>query len=117
MSGSTQALVVYVDVDDTLIRSVGPKRFPIPRVVDHIRKLRASGAELHCWSSGGPDYARLVAKEIGVEECFKAFLPKPNVLIDDQPLSEQRLCRFVHPLTIEHQNVSEYWNEIKAAAD
>ena len=36
-------MVVFVDVDDTLIRSVGPKRIPIPRVVDRVRSLHGDG--------------------------------------------------------------------------
>lgn len=109
---SAQTLVVYVDVDDTFVRSVGTKRIPIPRVIDHVRKLKASGAVLYCWSSGGADYARQSALEFGIEQCFYEFLPKPNVLIDDQTVSEWRLCLETHPSTISHEEVCGYWNEI-----
>ena len=34
-------LVVYVDVDETLIRSAGSKRIPIPNVVAHVKQLAA----------------------------------------------------------------------------
>jgi len=50
-------LIVYVDVDDTLMRSVGSKRIPMPRVVERVRKLRDDGALLYLWSSGGAEYA------------------------------------------------------------
>jgi hypothetical protein len=31
--------VVYVDVDDTLVRTVGTKRIPMSEVVEHVRAL------------------------------------------------------------------------------
>ena len=42
---SNQRLVVYVDVDDTLLRSAGTKTMPMPRVVEHVKDLAKSGAE------------------------------------------------------------------------
>lgn len=113
MNGHDRSLVVYVDVDDTFVRSVGSKRIPITRVIEHVRQLKASGAVLFCWSSGGADYARQSAKEFGIEHCFQAFLPKPNVMIDDQSVADWRLCLEVHPLSIKSQDASEYWDEIK----
>jgi hypothetical protein len=107
-------LVVYVDVDDTFVRSVGSRRIPITRVIEHVRQLHGSGAVLYCWSSGGSDYARRSAEEFGIEHCFQAFLPKPNVLIDDQSASEWRMCLEVHPLSIKSQDAGQYWEEIKA---
>jgi phosphoserine phosphatase len=79
--------VVYVDVDDTLVRTVGTKRIPMTGAVDHVRSLHAGGAQLYCWSSGGGEYAHSVAQELGIAACFVAFLPKPHVLLDDQPVS------------------------------
>lgn len=46
--------VVFVDVDDTLIRSVGSKRIPMPSVVSKVRALHASGAIV---KSNGRDHA------------------------------------------------------------
>jgi predicted HAD superfamily phosphohydrolase YqeG len=114
MISHTASLVVYVDVDDTLVRSVGSKRIPITRVVEHVRKLKASGATLYCWSSAGADYARQSAEELGIENCFLAFLSKPNVMIDDQSVADWRLCLEVHPLTIKDQDASQYWEQVKA---
>ncbi len=94
MQGS---LVVYVDVDDTLIRTVGSKRIPVSHVTEHVRILAKAGAELYCWSSGGAAYARLVAVELGIEELFASFLPKPQVLIDDMAVSDWRRMIEVHP--------------------
>jgi len=95
-----KASVVFVDVDDTLVRSVGTKRIPIPSVVAHVRALKASGATLYLWSTGGADYARSSAAELGLTECFVAFLPKPHVIIDDQPVHEWRDCKHLYPLQV-----------------
>jgi hydroxymethylpyrimidine pyrophosphatase-like HAD family hydrolase len=89
--------VIFVDVDDTLIRSVGTKRIPMPPVVDRVRALHRAGAALYLWSAGGADYARASAVELGIEECFVAFLPKPDVYLDDQPVHEWCYCQHVLP--------------------
>jgi predicted HAD superfamily phosphohydrolase YqeG len=97
MALTTKPRVIFVDVDDTLVRSVGTKRIPMPGVVAQIRQLHASGAQLFLWSSGGGEYARSSAVELGVEDCFVAFLPKPDAYIDDQPVHEWRFCKHVLP--------------------
>jgi FMN phosphatase YigB (HAD superfamily) len=89
--------IIFVDVDDTLIRSVGVKRIPMPRVVAAVRTLYEEGAELYLWSSGGAEYARSSAAELGLQECFVAFLPKPHAYIDDQSVQEWRFCQHVLP--------------------
>jgi Protein of unknown function (DUF705) len=105
---NSSKLVIYVDVDDTLVRSVGAKRIPMPAVVQHVRDLYAAGAILYCWSTGGADYARETARELGVQDCFAGYLPKPNVLVDDQAPTEWR--RFVHvrPLDVAPGKVADY---------
>ena len=90
-------MIIYVDVDDTLVRSYGTKRIPMPDVIRHVRSLHRQGDTLYCWSSGGADYARASAEEFGIANCFQAFLPKPDVLLDDQNVSEWRRLRQVHP--------------------
>jgi len=89
--------VVFVDVDDTLVRSVGTKRIPMPAVVAAVRALYRRGDALYLWSSGGADYARASAVELGIEECFLGFLPKPDVYIDDQSVDEWRYCQHLLP--------------------
>ena len=89
--------IIYVDVDDTFVRSASHARVPMPEVIEHIRRLHTEGAELYCWSSGGADYAKRSAEEFGIAECFVAFLPKPDVLLDDVPVSAWRRLRHVHP--------------------
>ena len=86
-----------MDVDDTLVRSYGTKRIPMPDVIRHVRNLHQQGDTLYCWSSGGADYARASAEEFGIADCFQAFLPKPDVLLDDQNVSDWRHLRQVHP--------------------
>jgi hypothetical protein len=92
--------VVFVDVDDTLVRSAGSKRMPIGTVVERVRALKQAGATLYCWSTGGAEYARASASEVGLEDCFASFLPKPTIMIDDQSPADWRLCRCVHPFNI-----------------
>ena len=90
-------LVIYVDVDDTFVRSYGVKRIPMPAVIATIRQIYVQGATLYCWSSGGAEYARASAEEFGVADFFQAFLPKPDVLLDDQAIADWRRLRQVHP--------------------
>ena len=91
-------MVVFVDVDDTLVRSVGTKRIRMPRVIERVRSLHREGHTLFLWSTGGGDYARATAAELGLSDCFSGFLPKPNLIIDDQALSDWRGCVHEFPL-------------------
>jgi hypothetical protein len=95
-----RALVVYVDVDDTLIRSAGTKVMPLPAVVEHVKELARSGATIYCWSTGGAEYARSIAQMLGIDHCFIGFLPKPNLLIDDQAPNAWKRFAVVHPLNL-----------------
>lgn len=90
-------LCIYVDVDDTIVRSAGSKRIPIPAVIKHIAELHREGALLYCWSSGGGEYAKQSAEEFGIDHCFAAFPPKPHVIIDDQRVVEWPQFLHVHP--------------------
>jgi len=65
---SKRHLVIYVDVDDTLVRTAGTKRMPIPSVVAHVKALFEGGAELYCWEHSRRDYARTTARPIGCRE-------------------------------------------------
>ena len=90
-------MIVYVDVDDTLIRSTGLRKIPVPETVAHVRRLKEDGVTLFCWSAGGADYARECAEFVGLADVFEAFLPKPRVMIDDQLVSDWPFCVTVHP--------------------
>ena len=111
-----EPLVIFVDVDDTLVRSVGTERVPIQRVVEHVRDLAAGGAQLYCWSTGGSTYAHEAAVELGLEDCFVAFLPKPNVLLDDQEVSTRRRCIQVHPMSAGGLTAEDYSERITTTA-
>ncbi|QDT10237.1 hydrolase [Planctomycetes bacterium K23_9] len=76
--------VIYIDVDDTLIRTVGTTQIPMPASADYVRRMHSVGHELYCWSRGGGDYSRDVATSLGIVDCFVAFLPKPDVCLDDR---------------------------------
>lgn len=99
---------VFVDVDDTLTRSASSKRIPIPAVIQQFRDLHAPGAILYCWSAGGGEYARRSAEELGFADCFAAFLPKPNVMIDDQKPANLPRRLTIHPLRCPGQTVDGY---------
>ncbi|WP_309723229.1 HAD family hydrolase [Armatimonas sp.] len=92
--------VVFVDVDDTLVRSVGTKRIPIVRTIQYVRRLKEEGWELYCWSAGGGEYARQSAEELGIVECFEGFLPKPTVMLDDLPPNSWRGFHVLHPSSL-----------------
>ena len=70
--------IIYIDIDDTLVRSFGSKRIPMTDMVALVPKLKDHGATLYCWSGGGAEYARSTAEELGIADCFVAFLPKPT---------------------------------------
>ncbi|NTY02249.1 DUF705 domain-containing protein [Deinococcus sp. JMULE3] len=101
-------LIVYVDVDETLVRNVGRSRVPIPGAIAHVRELAAQGSELYCWSSGGAEYARDSAREVGLEGMFTAFLPKPQVMLDDQRVESWRQLVQLHPLSCPGESVESY---------
>ena len=89
--------VIFIDVDDTLIRTFGTKQIPIPTAIQYVRDMFNAGNVLYCWSRGGAQYSRDVAIKLGIADCFVCFLPKPEVVVDDR--LEQLLdhCEFIHP--------------------
>ncbi len=89
--------IIFVDVDDTLVRSVGAKRIPMPATIAGVRRLKSDGATLYLWSSGGADYCQRTADELGLADCFVAFLPKPTAYLDDQAVAGWRFCKHVYP--------------------
>ncbi len=90
--------VVFVDVDDTLVRSFGSKRIPMTAVVERVQDMHATGTvDLYCWSRGGATYAHESAVELGLAACFVGYLSKPDVLLDDQAPHEWRELSVIHP--------------------
>ncbi|WP_437714504.1 DUF705 domain-containing protein [Sorangium sp. So ce448] len=111
---NAKQLVAYVDVDDTLVRSFGSKRIPMSAVVEHVRQLHEQGVVLYCWSTGGADYAESSARELGIDRCFTGFLPKPNILIDDQPPADWRGLVCVHPNEAVSKSAHDYATTVAA---
>jgi hypothetical protein len=90
--------VIFVDVDDTLIRSFGSKQIPILNAVDYVREMFNAGNVLYCWSRGGAQYSRDIATMLGIADCFVCFLPKPDVVLDDRLEDLLDHCEFIHPM-------------------
>ena len=80
----------------------------MPRVIAHVRDLYDAGFELFCWSTGGAEYALESAQELGTAECFEAFLPKPDALIDDQEPKDWRAMRWVNAHQAGAASVEDY---------
>ncbi len=78
---------IYLDAEDTLVPVTTDTRNR-ERMVARVRELARKGAGLYLWSRNGPEHARRVAAELGLEDCFRAFLPKPEVLIDSEALED-----------------------------
>ena len=112
-SNSPQQFNIYVDVDDTLVRSYGSKRIPIVATIEHVKGLKDKGATLYCWSSGGAEYAKNSARELGILDIFEAFLPKPQMLLDDQEINDWRGLIQVHPISCQSKNLDDYRSQIK----
>ena len=108
-------LCIYVDVDDTLVCSAGGKRIPVPSVIQHVTQLHSEGALLYCWSLGGADYARQTAEELGLAHCFAGFLPKPQVIIDDQQVAQWPEFLHVHPSSC--RTLDEYISTLHTSRD
>ena len=79
-----------------------------------VKELHQRGAELYCWSTGGAQYARESARQLAIEECFTGFLPKPNVLIDDQRPSEWRGLVYIHPNEAVSMSLEDYQQAVEA---
>jgi hypothetical protein len=80
-----------------------------------MKKLKQQGAVMYCWSSGGAEYARKSAEEFGIVDCFEAFLPKPDILLDDCSISNwPRLIR-VHPSSCSAKTLDDYRQELNAS--
>jgi hypothetical protein len=78
---------IYLDVEDTLLSSTSDPRVQ-ERLVTRVRELARKGGGLYLWSRNGAEHARSVAAGLGLEDCFLAFLPKPEVLIDAEALED-----------------------------
>ena len=51
--------------------------------------------------------AQQSAREVAIEGCFVAFLPKPQILIDDQAPAEWRRLVHVYPTDATSQTLAD----------
>jgi hypothetical protein len=97
MADAGPATSIYLDVDDTLGQGAGSaRRPPLDAMVERVRELARRGGELYLWSASGAEHARATARALGIEACFRAFLPKPQVVIDAQALEDWNVSE-IHP--------------------
>ena len=92
--------IIYVDVDDTIMRSFGSKRIQMPLVITEIKKLYDMGHTLYCWSSGGKAYAKESDIFLEIDYCFVDFLPKPKIMIDDMSFNKWDYLEHILPLNL-----------------
>lgn len=100
-------LVLFIDIDDTLVRSFGSKRISMTPVIDRIRNLHAEGAVLYAWSSGGAEYVASTLADLGLTDCFVAWLPKPQVFVDDVRVEAWRTAIQLHPNEVQACSVDD----------
>jgi hypothetical protein len=94
------------------MRSFGSKRIPMTHMVSLVRQIKDHGATLYCWSSGGAAYAQESAHGLGIADCFVAFLPKPQLLIDDVSIRDWSLAE-LHPSECHSMTVPELFERVR----
>ena len=52
---------------------------------------------LFLWSRAGDEAARRVAEHLGIDDLFEAFVPKPELLINDEPMADWGFCAHEYP--------------------
>jgi hypothetical protein len=93
---------VFVDVDDTLIRSFGSKVIPNTRVIDKVVSLQKRGFKIYVWSSGGAEYSQKMATQVGIGAIVSGYFAKPKYIIDDQDVEKWINTKVIHPLQIDN---------------
>jgi hypothetical protein len=84
------SLNIFMDVDGTLLNSnegVDPRAQEILRQIRLKMNAEYPDSGLYLWSGAGGDYARSKANEHGLAGFFSGFAGKPDVIIDDNPIS------------------------------
>lgn len=105
--------VFYIDVDDTLVRHVGAKIILMPQSINHVKLLKEQGALLYCWSSAGAKEAQRICESLQIDHLFEAFLPKPNVMIDDCSIDTWPDLKSYHPNQLSSEGLAFYVKELK----
>jgi hypothetical protein len=73
---------IFVDVDLTLVDA---QQLIRPCAAEAMQHLYDAGCHLFLWSTGGGAYCRQIAERYALAHLFEAFLPKPDIYIDDMP--------------------------------
>ena len=90
-------MIYYIDVDDTLIRTIGSKIIPIPNTLKLINELDLSANTIYLWSRGGAEYCKNTAHLLGIQDKIFGYLSKPDILIDDQDICDWSHIKKFHP--------------------
>lgn len=100
-------LVVYVDIDETLISWTAPEPiwelrpfvniknngytqtfYPMVKNIEQVKKHKLIGHKIVFWSAGGWAWVKKVITELDLIEYADAIMSKPRWIIDDLPASE-----------------------------
>lgn len=90
-------MILYVDVDDTIIDH---HDVPKQHVLKFLEYARSQGCQLYLWSQGGGDYCLEIAEKLGIKDWFLAFLPKPDVCVDDLEINARFIQKHIHPIQL-----------------
>jgi hypothetical protein len=90
----------FIDIDDTMIRSIGTKRIPITDTIKFIKNIDTKIDSIYLWSRGGAEYTKEIADSLGIAHLISGFLPKPDVMIDDQRISDWAHLKQLYPTEI-----------------
>ena len=72
--------IIFIDIDDTLVRTYGLKRIPIPKTIQAIFRFHKEGSEIYLWSNGGSDYCKKNSKRIRNRQMHYRIFTKANFI-------------------------------------
>jgi hypothetical protein len=105
-------MIIYVDANALFTQAADATRTPAQSVIKHVRSLHLAGVELYCWSAAGGAFCEEVVREMGLEACFRACLPKPNVIIDRERVTEWTSLVHSHPSDCRFRTITDYQREL-----
>jgi len=91
---------LYCDVDLTLVNDACEL---YPGVEIKLKQWYVK-YELYCWSHGGKEHAKKICTKHKIAKYFKAFLDKPDIIVDDTP---DFLLEF--PAILKVENPDKWW--------
>lgn len=72
--------VIFVDVDDTLIKRGKLNN----KLVEWCKDKKLMGFKIILWSSAGEEYARKIATRFELLDIFETIISKPGYIVDDK---------------------------------